>query len=150
MNKKVKLAYVLIMNLPIALAIALTAQLAAIGTIKIPLLCINFVIAYIIAFFIGMFIPVEKLGVGFAGIFKVRPGLVFGLLVNVMINFIYVTLICIVMTFFNVVILMGNPPIAFVGAFFGLYPLIYLVGYIVSFLVNIPSKKVAEKIGGES
>lgn len=149
MSGKSKVAFVLIMNIPVALSIALTAQLVAIGKIIVPLLMINLVIAYVIAFFIGMFIPTEKIGVGFAKLFKAKPGLIFGLLVNLPINFIYVTIICIIMSFFNIVILQKLPLIAFVGGMIGLYPILFIVGYIVSFLANQPVMVLAQKITGE-
>lgn len=149
MSKKTKLTYILIMNIPVALSIALAAQLVAIGRVIVPLLMINLLIAYIIAFFIGMFIPTEAIGVGFAKLFKVKPGLVFGLLVNLPINFIYVTIICIIMSYFNIVILQKLPIGAFIGGMIGMYPILFIVGYIVSFIANQPALNMAQKITGE-
>lgn len=149
MKGKEKVYFVLIMNIPVALSIALTAQLLAIGKIILPLLGINLLIAYFIAFLIGMIIPVDKIGVGFANMFKVKPGLGFGLLVNLPINFIYVTIICLFMTYFNVVILEKLPMGAFVGALIGTYPILFLVGYVVSFIFNQPSVKLAKKLANK-
>ncbi|MFA9463055.1 MAG: hypothetical protein ACERKN_02075 [Velocimicrobium sp.] len=146
MKGKTKLLYVLIINIPVAIAIALTAQLLAIGKIIVSLFIINLLIAYGIAFLIGMLIPVEPIGVGFAKLFKVKEGVVFGLLVNLPINFIYVTLISLIMTCFNVVILEKLPIGAFVGGFLGTYPVLYIVGYIVSFIANRPAMKTAQRI----
>lgn len=146
MKGKTKLLYVLIMNIPIAFAIALTAQIVAIGQIILPLLGINLLIAYAIAFLIGMLIPVEPIGVGFANLFKAKPGIQFGLLVNIPINFIYVTIICFILTYFNVVMLQKMPIDAFVSGFIGIYPILYLVGYLVSFVVNRPALKIAQSI----
>lgn len=146
MEGKAKVFYVLILNILIAVAIALTAMYLAVGRIIPQLFLINLAIAYTLAFFIGMFIPVEKIGVGFANMFKVKPGLVFGLLVNVAIDFIYVTILCLAMSFFNVVIMEGQPVIAFVFAFLSLYIPIYIVGYIVSFIFNQPVRTLALKL----
>ncbi|MDK2808597.1 MAG: hypothetical protein PWP24_1333 [Clostridiales bacterium] len=146
MKGKEKLYYVLMLNLPVAIAIALTAQLVTIHTIILPLFILNLLLAYVLAFFIGMLLPIEKIGVGFANFFKLKPGLVFGLVVNVAINFVYVTIICLVMTYFNVVLLQKLPFAAFAGGFVSTYPVIYFVGYLVSFVANQPSLHFAQRL----
>ena len=140
----------LFMNIPIALSIAITAQLLAIHTIILPLLGINFLIAYAISFVIGTTVPCVQWGVGFALKCKAEPNtLKFGLLLNVIVNLVYVLVNEIVLTFFNVVILNGAPIIAyFIGMATTFIP-IYIVGYIVSFLVNQPVEKLTTKICGE-
>lgn len=74
MSTKCKAIYTLIMNIPIALAISLTAQLLATHTVVFPLLLLNFAIAYVISYLVGMFIPVVKWGMGFAGACKPKTG----------------------------------------------------------------------------
>lgn len=147
MSNKRKAAFTLIMNAPIAIAIALTAQLLALGKIVLPMLCLNFVLAYIISFAVGMLIPLEKWGSKFAFSFKAKPDtLKFGLLINIVINFGYVFVNCVLLTYFNVVI-MGKAPFgAFIGAMIGTFVPIYIVGYIVSFLWNRPANKLAEQL----
>lgn len=77
------------MNIPVALFISLAAQLLAIAAGEAPgfsfsLLAANFCIAYVISFFVGMFIPAVKWGAAFALKCKAQPGtLKFGLLLNV-------------------------------------------------------------------
>lgn len=153
MSTKCKIIYTLIMNIPIALFISLAAQLLAIAAGEAPgfsfgLLALNFCIAYVISFFVGMFIPAVKWGVGFAAACKAKPGtLKFGLLVNVIVNLVYVVVNCLILTWFNVCLLNHTP-------FWPAYPLsvlkmfvpIYIVGYIVSFLWNQPAEKIARKI----
>ena len=156
MSTKCKAIYTLIMNIPIALFISLTAQLLAIAAgeaqgFSFKLLGINFCLAYVISFFVGMFVPAVKWGVDFATKCKAKPGtLPFGLLVNVIVNLVYVVVNCLILTWFNVCLL-GHAP------FWPAYPLsvlkmfvpIYIVGYIVSFLWNQPAEKIARKICSE-
>ena len=56
MNKSTKWRVVntLLMNIPIAAAISITAQLLAIGMIVWKLFFINFAIAYVLSFIVGM------------------------------------------------------------------------------------------------
>lgn len=150
MSTKCKVIYTLIMNIPVALSISLTAQLLATGTVVANLLLINFALAYVISFAVGMLLPVGKWGVGFAMACKAKPDtLKFGLLVNVIINFVYVVVNSLILTFFNVIILAHAPIIAyFIGVATTFIP-IYIVGYIVSFLWNRPAENIAKNICGE-
>ena len=152
MSTKCKVIYTLIMNIPIALSISLAAQLLAIAAGEAPgfsigLLGINFCLAYVISFLVGMFIPAVKWGVGFAMKCKAKPGsLPFGLLVNVIVNLVYVVVNCLVLTYFNVCILNHAPISAYFGSMAKMFIPIYIVGYIVSFLWNQPAEKIARKI----
>lgn len=150
MSKKCKVIYTLIMNVPVALAIALTAQLLAIGTVKINLLLINFCLAYIISFAIGMLLPAAKWGVSFATVCKAKPDTIqFGLLINVIVNLVYVLINCLILTYFNVVLLGHAPMIAYFMGMVTTFIPIYIVGYIVSFLWNRPAGQIAQKISKE-
>lgn len=156
MSTKCKIINTLIMNIPVALFISLAAQLLAIAAGEAPgfsfsLLAANFCIAYVISFFVGMFIPAVKWGAAFALKCKAQPGtLKFGLLLNVIVNLVYVLVNCLILTWFNVCLLNHAP-------FWPAYPLsvlkmfipIYIVGYIVSFLWNQPAEKIARKICNE-
>lgn len=150
MNTKYKVTYTLIMNVPVALAIALTAQLLATGTVKAGLLLLNFCLAYVISFFIGMALPVAGWGVGFARACKAEPNtLKFGLLVNAVVNFVYVLINCLLLTYFNVIMLAHAPLIAyFIGMLTTFVP-IYAMGYIVSFLWNRPAESIAGSLCGK-
>lgn len=81
---------------------------------------------------------------------KAQPdSLPFGLLVNVIVNAVYVVINCLILTYFNVCILNGAPIIAyFIGMATTFIP-IYLVGYVVSFLWNRPAEQIARSIAGE-
>ena len=156
MSTKCKVIYTLIMNIPMALFISLTAQLLAIAAgespgFSFPLLGINFAIAYVISFFVGMFIPAVKWGVGFAMACKAKPGtLPFGLLLNVIVNLVYVVVNCLILTYFNVCLL-GHAPFwpAYFLSILKMFVPIYIVGYIVSFLWNTPAEKIARSITKE-
>ena len=150
MSKKCQASNVLIMNVPIALAISLAAQLIATGTVVPRLLLINFCLAYVISFLVGMFLPAVPWGLKFAGKCKAQPEtLKFGLLVNVIVNLVYVVVNCLFLTYFNVVML-GHQPIKiyFIAMLTTFIP-IYLVGYVVSFLWNRPAEKIARNICNE-
>ena len=140
----------LIMNIPIALSIAITAQLLAIHTVVLPLLGINFLIAYAISFVIGIFVPCVQWGAGFAMKCKAEPNtLKFGLLLNVIVNLTYVLVNEIVLSYFNIVILNHAPLVAYFMGMLTTFVPIYIVGYIVSFLWNMPAEKMTVKICGE-
>ena len=150
MSKKCQAVNVLIMNVPIALAISLAAQLIATGTVVPRLLLINFCLAYVISFLVGMLLPAVPWGLKFAGKCKAQPEtLKFGLLVNVIVNLVYVVVNCLFLTYFNVVML-GHQPIKiyFIAMLTTFIP-IYLVGYVVSFLWNRPAEKIARNICNE-
>ncbi|SDB26584.1 hypothetical protein [Butyrivibrio sp. INlla16] len=139
----------LIMNIPIALAISLTAQLLAIHTVIPQLLLINFIIAYAVSFVVGVTLPCVGWGIGFANFCKTKPNtLPFGLCINAVVNLTYVVINSLILTYFNVVILNHAPIIAyFIGMATTFIP-IYIVGYIVSFLWNRPAEKMTESICG--
>lgn len=140
----------LIMNIPIALSISLTAQLLAIHAVIPKLLGINFLIAYVISFIVGVTVPAVKWGISFALACKTKPDtLPFGLCINVIVNLVYVVVNCLILSYFNICILEKAPIIAyFIGMATTFIP-IYLVGYIVSFLWNRPAEKITKSICGE-
>ena len=156
MSTKCKVLNTLIMNIPIALAISLAAQLLAIAAGEAPgfsgkLLAMNICLAYVISFLVGMLLPAVPWGVGFARKCGAKPGsLPFGLLVNVIVNLVYVLVNCLILTWFNVCFLNHAPffPVYFIQVAKMFIP-IYIVGYIVSFLWNQPADKIARRICGE-
>lgn len=150
MSTKCKVIYTLLMNIPVALAISLTAQFLAIKTVVLPLLGINFCLAYGVSFVVGMLLPIAKWGVGFAFACKAAPNsLKFGLLVNVVINFVYVLINEIILSYFNIVILGHAPMMAYVMGILTTFIPIYIVGYIVSFIWNRPAEKIAKNVCNE-
>ena len=150
MNKK-KTIFNLIMNIPIALAMPISAQLLTIGKLVPIGIVTNFIISFILSFTLGMTLPVDKWGANFAMKMGAKPGtLKFGLLVNALVTLIYVIANSLVLTFFNVVIVQKAPFGAFVGGFLATFIPLYIIGYIVSFLWNKPAEKITENIVKES
>ena len=156
MSTKCKAINTLVMNIPIALFISLAAQLLAIAAGEAPgfsfqLLGINFCLAYVISFIVGMCFPAVPWGLGFAKACNAEPGtLKFGLLVNVIVNLVYVEVNCLILTYFNVCLL-GHAPFwpAYPFSVLKMFIPIYIVGYIVSFLWNRPAEKIARSICNE-
>lgn len=145
---KYRLINALIMNIPIALSICLTAQLLNNHRIDPKLTLINFILAYIISDIIGVLVPLVPWGVAFALKCKAKPDtLKFGLLINVVVNFGYVLVNAILLTYFNACVLGGAPviPVLFIGVAASFIPC-YIVGYIVSFLWNQPAEKITKSI----
>lgn len=144
---KYKAINALIMNIPVAAGISLTAQLLAIGKVILPLFCINFAIAYALSFIVGITVPAVDWGIGFAKLCHAKPNtLKFGLCINAVVNLVYVVANEIVLTYFNVVILNGAPAIAVVFGILETFIPIYIVGYIISFLWNQPTEKITNSI----
>ena len=140
----------LIMNIPIALSISITAQLLAIHTVVLPLLGINFAIAYVVSFIIGVAVPAVPWGLAFANKCKAKPdSLPFGLAVNAVVNLVYVLVNCLILSYFNICILNHAPFVAYLIGMATTFIPIYIVGYIVSFLVNRPAEILTKKIVGE-
>lgn len=137
----------LLMNIPIAATIAVAAQFLAIHTFILPLFCINFAMAYVLSFVVGMCVPAVKWGIGFAMACKAEPNtLKFGLCMNAIVNFVYVLANEIVLSYFNIVVLNHAPMIAVLFGILETFIPIYIVGYIVSFLWNQPCEKITNNI----
>lgn len=142
-STKWRVVNTLLMNIPIAAAIAVAAQFLAIHTFILPLFCINFAMAYVLSFVVGMCVPAVKWGIGFAMACKAEPNtLKFGLCVNAIVNFVYVVANEIVLSYFNIVVLNHAPMIAVLFGILETFIPIYIVGYIVSFLWNQPCEKI--------
>lgn len=142
-STKWRVVNTLLMNIPIAAAIAVAAQFLAIHTFILPLFCINFAMAYVLSFVVGMCVPAVKWGIGFAMACKAKPGtLKFGLCINAIVNLVYVVANEIVLSYFNIVVLNHAPMIA---VLFGILET-FIPIYIVSFLWNQPCEKITNNI----
>lgn len=150
MNTKFEVINTVIMNIPMCGAICIAAQLLGTGHIVPSLTLINFALASVVSFLVGMYLPLVPAGLAFANFFKAEPdSLPFGLLVNVVVNGGYVVINSIVLTIFNVGILGGAPLIACFFAMMGTFVPLYAVGYVVSFLWNKPAESITKSICGE-
>lgn len=144
---KYKIVYNLIMNLGVSFALSMAAQLLSVGKVIPSLFFVNLLLAYVIALVIGIFIPVGRIGFGFAKLFKEKPGtLKFALLFNVPVSLIFTVILSLCMTYFNVIILQKLPMVVFAKGFLSLILPLYAVGYIVSLVLDQPAHKVVKKI----
>ena len=150
MSTKYRVVNTLIMNIPICLAMVIAAQMLGVGYLRLIASIINFILAYAVSFFIGMYAPLVPWGLGFAGKCGAKPGtLPFGLLVNVVVNTGYVLVNSMLLTWFNVILMGGAPMAAFLPEVLGKFVPIWVIGYIVSFLWNTPAEKIAHNLTGE-
>ncbi len=158
MKTSTKLVKVLLTNIPIAISISLVASYIGISSAGVPeeafmgaflsTTGINIVLSYIISFFVGWFIPAEKWGFAFAGACGAKPqdGLKFGLLLNVVINTVYVVINAVILTYVNAIVMQGMPLSMFPMALAGSFVQCWLVGYVVSFLWAQRAEALARKI----
>ena len=150
MSTKYRVVNTLIMNIPICIAMVITAQMLGRGYLEARASIVNFVLAYVVSFFVGMFAPLVPWGLGFANKCGAKPGsLPFGLLVNVVVNTGYVVVNSLLLTYFNVILMGGAPMAAFLPSVLGSFVPIWLVGYIVSFLWNQPAQNIAHNLTGD-
>ena len=92
----------------------------------------------------ALLFPVASWAERFCRLCKTKPGTIGYQLANTLImNGVFVTFVTVCMMTVNV----GFSKM-FWPAFFGLYPILFVLGYIVSFLVGIPAAKIAMKIVG--
>lgn len=158
MKSSTKLVKVLLTNIPIAVCISLVASYIGISSAGVPeeafmpaflsTAGINIVLAYIISFFIGWFIPAEKWGFSFAGLFGLNPGsgLPFGLVLNIVVNTVYVVVNAVILTFVNANVMQGMPIAMFPMALMGSFLQCWVVGYVVSLLWAQPAEGIARKL----
>ena len=158
MKTSTKLVKVLLTNIPIAISISLVASDIGISSAGVPeeafmpaflsATGLNIVLSYIISFFVGWFIPSEKLGFAFAGKCGLKPsdGIKFGLVLNIVVNSIYVVVNALILTYVNAIVMQGMPIQMFPMALFGSFFQCWLVGYVVSFLWAQRAEGIARKL----
>ncbi|QOY60178.1 hypothetical protein [Thermophilibacter immobilis] len=102
MKNSTKLVKVLLTNILIAISVSVVASYLGVSSAGLPskafvpallfTTLMNIGLSYVISFFVGWFIPSERLGFSFARACGSKPsdGLKFGLLLNLVVNTIYV------------------------------------------------------------
>lgn len=158
MKNSTKLVKVLLTNIPIAISISLVASYIGISSAGLPeeafmpaflsTTGINILLSYVISFFVGWFIPSEKWGFAFAGLFGLNPGsgIAFGLVLNIIVNTVYVVINALILTYVNAIVMQGMPLAMFPTALFGSFFQCWIVGYIVSFLWATRAEKIARNL----
>ena len=158
MKNSTKLVEVLLTNIPIAVCISLVASYIGISSADVPeeafmpaflsSFALNTGLAYLISFFIGWFIPAERWGFAFAGLFGLNPGsgLVFGLVLNIVVNSVYVVINALALTYLNAIVMQGMPIQMFPVALFGSFLPCWVVGYVVSLAWARPAEGIARRL----
>lgn len=144
MKNSTKLVKVLLTNIAIAVAISLTASYIGVSGAGVPAEAFvpaflgtslaNIGMSYVISFFVGWFIPAERLGFGFAMKCGLKPtdDLKFGAALNVVVNTIYVAFNSVILTYVNACVMNGAPLAAYPAAFASSILQCWIVGYVVS------------------
>lgn len=157
MKNSTKLVKVLLTNIPIAISISLVASYLGLSSAGLPeeafvpafvsTAAINSLMAYGISFLIGWFIPADRWGFAFANKCGLTPadGAKFGLVLNVIVNTVYVTINAVILTYVNAIVMQGLPIEVFVPSLLGSYVPCWVVGYVVSFLWATRAEAIARK-----
>lgn len=159
MKPKTKLVKVLLTNIMIAVAISITASYIGVSGAGVPAeafvpaflgtTAANILMSYIISFFVGMFLPVEKWGFDFATKtchLSPADGLKFGAALNVVVNTVYVAFNSVILTYVNACVMNGAPLAAYPAAFASSIIQCWIVGYIVSLFWAPACEKWARQI----
>lgn len=159
MKPKTKLVKILLTNIMIAFSISLVASYIAISRAGVPAeafvpaligsTLLNTVLAYIISFFVGWFLPTEKWGFDFATKtchLSPADGLKFGATLNVVVNSVYVFFNSIILTWFNACVRNGAPLIAIPGEWASSIIQCWIVGFVVSLFWAPACEKWARQI----
>ncbi|MDI9589683.1 MAG: hypothetical protein QM302_01305 [Acidobacteriota bacterium] len=162
MKTSTKIVKILLTNVPIALSISAVAsymgisQAVAQGALSqgafVPALAgsvaMNFVFSYAISFIVGWFVPAERWGFSFAGACGVTPadGIKFGLLLNLVVNLVYVVVNDLILTYVNAIVMQRQPLSSYLPAVLGSFVPCYVVGYIVSFLWAQNAERIARSL----
>lgn len=98
--------------------------------------------AFSINYIAGLMIPVEKIGGGIAGAIGLKPGKFAHKLVRVfIINAIFVTIIS-----FGIALINVGPDMAVFSVWISTYPILHLVGFLASLLLDKPCAELAKII----
>lgn len=120
-------------NLPMAIAMSVSAPLLSGQPIVMGNLLINVLIGFILACLINILLPIQKISKGFLALFKLKPeGFAGNLVGNIPACLLFVLIIGLVLTYYNV----REIP-AFLFAFIGTFLPLYIICFIVS-MIFIP------------
>ncbi|NLA70404.1 MAG: hypothetical protein GX852_05125 [Clostridiales bacterium] len=144
-SRKLTAVYALIMDLPLSIIITVIALLLA-GNLTMQSFFLNFAIAYVLTFLINMFIPAPKWGFNFA-IKHSKPGTFkFGLLLNLVVAFVFVVILDLIMTAVGV-LLFGHGSFAeYMVAVLGGFIPCYVPTLIIAMLWNGVSDNLSRAI----
>lgn len=123
----------LVQNIPMAIAMSVTAPLLVHQPVFTLNLLVNILIGFVLATLINLLIPIPKIAMGFPALFKINPEGIAGRIVgNIPVCFIFNFIIGLVLNLYNV---RAVPDFLF--AFLGTFIPMYLVLFVVA-LIFVP------------
>lgn len=123
----------LVQNIPMAVAMSIAAPLLVNQPVFTLNLLVNILIGFVVATLINLLLPIQKIAMGFPGLFKVNPESIGGrLLGNIPVCLIFTVIVGLVMNLYNV---RAFP--AFLFAFLGTFVPMYLILFVVA-LIFVP------------
>lgn len=129
----------LVLNLPMAAAMSMTAPLLMKLPVFTPNLAVNILIGFVMATLINLLLPIQAIAMGFPALFKVDPESLGGrFLGNIPVCAIFVVIIGLVMNFYNV---RAVPDFLF--AMIGTFIPMYLVCFVVAMIFMPIAAKLA-------
>lgn len=134
MTKKQIQMMVLVQDLVLAFVINSTATILGGGFKETGLYLVGMFEAFSINYIAGLIIPVERIGRAVAGAIGLKDGSFAHKLVRIfIINAIFVTIIS-----FTIALINCGPVPNIVSIWFGTYPILHLVGFVTSVLIEKP------------
>lgn len=135
----------LVLNLPMAIAMSVTAPIVVGQPVFTPNLIVNILIGFVMATAINLLLPIPKISAWFAGLFKQKPdSFLGGFLGNIPVCCIFVVIIGLVMNLYNV----RKVP-DFLFAFIGTFIPMYIVCFIVALIFMPIALKAAAAADGK-
>ncbi len=129
----------LVLNLPMAVAMSITAPLLVKMPVFTPNLAVNILIGFVMATLINLLLPIQAIAMGFPALFKVDPKSFGGLFLgNIPVCAIFVVIIGLVMNYYNV---RAVPD--FIFALIGTFIPMYLVCFVVAMIFMPIATKLA-------
>lgn len=146
-SNKLTAVYALIMDLPLSIIITVIA-LALGGNLSMKSFIPSFILAYVVTFFVN-FLHAERWGFKFASKFA-KPGTFkFGLLLNMVVAFVFVVILDLIMTYFGVVIQGGGSMADYWKAVFAGFIPCYIPTLVIAMLWNPIADKLSRDICNE-
>lgn len=129
----------LVNNIPMAIVMSTAAPLLSGVPIVFSNWIMNVLIAFVLACIISLVIPIPLIANKFPGVFKLDPNSLIGRIVgNIPICLIYVLIIGLILTYYNV----RQAP-AFIFAFLSTALPLYLICFVISMVTNPIAQKLA-------
>ncbi len=138
----------LIMSIVMAVIMSISGTLLAHQKIVLyPNLVMNILISFVIAFLVTTILPVPKISVAFAGLFRIKPHTLAEKLVgNIPVSLILTAVMGAAMIYYN--LYMAHHTEMFPRAFLGTFLPQFVIVYVVTFIMTPIAAAIANKICG--